>query len=186
MSPSFGGWLLRDLAIVLFIVTAIWLASLAPASIASLLVNLLSFVGAYAVCYIAHEWGHWIGGQLAGADQPFLAYNTPLMTAFDISAHTPIQFVAMSWGGVAGYFSAAVAMLTLYALGWAAGGLAVGALAFVVQSLAVDVPQVLKVQSGADPARTNREGAAPSVILARTWQTWIPLAGAIIAWHVLR
>ena len=69
-------------------------------------------------------------------------------------------------------------------LGTVGGGLAVGGLAFLVQALAVDVPQILKVQRGADALKTNQTGATGAIILRRTWQTWIPLTTLLGVWHL--
>ena len=45
-------------------------------------------------------------------------------------------------------------------------------MAFVVQSLSVDGPIIWRVYQGADVVIAARQGAAPAVILRRTWQSW--------------
>ncbi len=178
--PSAIGWLVRDLLIFAVLAS---LLNAAGQWLPAALNHIVVFVIAYVLCYITHEWGHWVGGRMRAADQPFLAYKQPLMTRFDIAAHTSRQFLSMSWGGVLGYLLAGLSMLVLYFANLAPGGLAVGALAFMSQSLAVDLPQIVAVSRGADPLQTNQSGAATSVILRRTWQTWLPLSALLIAWH---
>ena len=113
---------------------------------------------------------------------PLNHYKTPLIGQFDATQHSVGQFLALSWGGIVGYLVAALGALAIYFSGttsWWGAGLACGGLAFVVQSLAVDLPQVWAVMKGADPVTTNKSMATPAIILRRTWQTWLPLAAAI-------
>ena len=150
---------------------------------------MFGFVSAYVVCYVVHEWGHLIGARASGGNMPLNALNTPLIGQFDTAAHTRAQFVALSVGGVLGYVATALVFVLAwrqFGPGWLGAGLATGGAAFVVQSLAVDVPQILRVYRGADPTTTNREGATPAIIIKRTWQTWLPLAAAIAVWNLVR
>ena len=158
-------------------------ASLAAAVVAPA----LGFVAAYVLCYVYHEWGHLIGARLAGAAMSLAPYAGALIGYFDIKAHSRRQFLWLSWGGVIAYLGVMVVGLALYAyggLGPAGAGFAVGGLAFVVQSLAVDLPQIVKVVRGEDMAKTSAEGANARVILRRTWQSWSVLAGALIIWNL--
>ena len=177
------GWIARDTLIFLllaFVCAALnaWTVG-GTGVLAAAIGTAFGFVSAYVGCYIVHEWGHLIGARASGASMPFNHYRTPLIGAFDPSAHSTRQFLALSWGGVVGYLLVAAAMLLIYlhgALNWVGAGLATGGAAFVVQSLAVDLPQINRVRRGADPVATNREGTTPAIILRRTWQTWLPLA----------
>ena len=82
-----------------------------------------------------------------------------------------------------GYLSAAI-LLTLQLVfdgpALAQQAVAIGAIAFVVQSLAVDLPIIHKVRRGAPVVETATAGATPQIILKRTAMTWLPLA--LILW----
>jgi hypothetical protein len=139
------------------------------------------------LCYMLHEWGHLAGALLTSSTMPLNEYLNVGIGHFDIASHSRTQFLALSWGGVAGYGLVLFGVALLYLnvdLPWVAGGLLVGGLAFVVQSLAVDLPQIWRVHRGADIAATSAAGANATVILRRTWQTWTPLAVLILAWNL--
>jgi hypothetical protein len=148
----------------------------------------LGFVAAYVLCYVYHEWGHLIGARLTGAAMPLAPYAGALIGYFDIQAHGRRQFLWLSWGGVIAYLAVMTVALSVYlhgGLGPAGAGFAVGGLAFVVQSLAVDLPQIVRVTRGDDMARTSAEGANARIILRRTWQSWLVLAGVLIIWNLV-
>ena len=118
---------------------------------------------------------------------PLLPYRSILIGLFDPGTQSRQQFLWLSWGGVIGYAAVTIITLIVYfrgGLGLAGTGLAVGGLAFLVQSLSVDLPQIFKVMGGADMAETNAAGAHPKVIVKRTWQSWSLLALALIAWNL--
>ncbi len=187
-----AGWLLRDGLITGALGLLLWLlqrwheaTGTAAAAAAG---AILGFVAAYVLCYIYHEWGHLIGAHLARASMPLNPYRGALIGRFDIKAHSPEQFLSLSWGGVAAYTGLMTAFVLCYALGlggWPGAGLAVGGLAFVTQSWAVDLPQIRRVQQGEDPLTVNRHGASPEVILRRTWQMWVPLLITLLGWNLL-
>jgi hypothetical protein len=186
-SASLTGWILRDLGMLIVfnvIVTVLALLQHAYPGLAIQIVSAISgFFIAYATCYVFHEWGHLIGARLSGAAPPLGSYRGVLLAMFDPAVHSRRQFVFLSYGGVAGYLLAA-SLLVLMGLLLRMPGLFVGGLAFVVQSLAVDLPIIFKVQQGADITTTASAGAHPRVILKRTGQTWSLLALAIIVWTV--
>ncbi len=147
----------------------------------------LGFLAAYVLCYIYHEWGHLIGARLTGAAMPLAPYAGALIGYFDIQAHSRRQFLWLSWGGVIAYLAVMAVAIFVYlhgGLGPAGAGFAVGGLAFVVQSLSVDLPQIVKVARGEDVAKTSAEGANARIILRRTWQSWSVLAGVLIIWNL--
>ena len=192
VNARLSSWVIRDVLIV----SALGIALVAvdgwhheaTAWWSAALTGLVGFIAAYVSCYILHEWGHWAGAVSSGSRVKILPPNQPLLAGFDTTAHTARQFVWLSWGGVLGYLIVAASCLTAYALAphrLGTAALAVGGLAFVVQSLAVDVPQILRVRRGADPTEANRTGASPAVILRRTWQTWSVLTVAIVGWNLL-
>jgi hypothetical protein len=188
--PTLAGWIIRDVLITsglaaMLLGLAAWHE--AEGSLAAALVApALGFVAAYVLCYVYHEWGHLIGARLTGAAMPLAPYAGALIGHFDIQAHSRRQFLWLSWGGVIAYVALMSIALSVYlhgGLGPAGAGFAVGGLAFVVQSLSVDVPQIVRVMRGDDIARTSAEGANARVILRRTWQSWLVLAGALIVWN---
>ena len=188
---TLGGWILRDVLIVAVLTLLLWgLVQWHAATqgvLAALLGSVLGFVSAYIVCYIVHEWGHLLGARLAGATMPLNGYKGALLGRFDIAAHSQAQFLALSWGGVLGYLGVAAIAVSLYlgaGLAWVGAGLAVGGLAFVLQSLAVDLPQIFRVMGGEAATDVNASGATPQVILRRTWQTWVPLALVLLIWNL--
>jgi hypothetical protein len=190
--PTLPGWLIRDGLITAGLGLLLWALyrwhATTDATSAAAAGAIVGFVAAYTLCYVYHEWGHLLGARLAHADMPLNRYAGALIGRFDVTAHSTGQFLAMSWGGVAGYVLVMVLLLAGYTLrgwGWVGAGLAVGAGAFVSQSLAVDLPQIWQVTRGADPLEINRRGASPAVILRRTWQAWLALAGALAVWNLL-
>ncbi len=192
MTPTLAGWVLRDLALVLVFALLGWaLTSWYTATgwvLAAIAGAVTGFIATYAICYAVHEWGHLIGARATGSHMPLNGYGSALIGSFDIAAHSERQFLALSWGGVAGYLLVATIAVSLYVtlpLDWFGAGMAVGGAAFVVQSLAVDLPQIFKVLAGDDPLTTNARGASGAVILRRTAQTWLPLAALLMAWNVL-
>ncbi len=190
--PRLTGWLLRDTLIISALAVTLfglhtWHVD-ANGWLSGAVVAVGGFVTAYITCYILHEWGHWAGARLAGAKVGLGPYNQPLLARFDPATHSRTQFLALSWGGVAGYVMVATLCMAIWLAlreQLAAAALAVGGLAFLVQSLAVDLPQIVKVTNGADALETNRQGASGQVILRRTWQSWSLLAAALIIWHQL-
>ena len=189
--PSLVGWITRDTLITLMLAAALWGLQLwhvnAPSPFSQVVVPTIGFIAAYVLCYIFHEWGHLLGARLAGGQMPLAPYAGALIGIFAIAEHTRRQFLWLSWGGVIAYVT--IMLITVYVyfdggLGLTGAGLAVGGLAFVSQSLAVDLPQIWRVSRGADIAATSAAGANAEVILRRTWQTWIPLAILLLIWNL--
>ncbi len=189
-APTLTGWVFRDFSILavfslLLAVLGSWHAA-SPGWLSYALGAGVGFVAAYVVCYVSHEWGHLIGARSSGADMPLAPYRGVPIGYFDVTRHTQTQFLALSWGGVIGYLVIAGISVALY-FGLGArpvtAGLAVGGLAFIFQSLSVDLPQIFKVLKGADPLETNKTGASAAVILKRTWQSWLVLAVLLVAWN---
>lgn len=192
---SLAGWGLRDVAIATISAVAVlglaqWQAA-TSSTLSHIVGATIGFIIGYVLCYIVHEWGHLIGARTTGAAMPLSRYASPLIGSFDIPAHSRRQFLALSWGGVLGYVLVGTLLVTSYFIdyqGTVSGGLAVAGLAFNVQSLSVDLPQIARVhrlkQSGDDIVVTNRTGASGKTILKRTGQSWSLLALALAAWHL--
>ena len=189
--PTVTGWLVRDTALALIVTGLIlvlgqWHAQ-SGGVMSATVGGLFGFVGIYALCYVVHEWGHYLGGRLSGASVPLRGYRNALMSHFDISRHSARQFLWLSWGGVAGYLLVGITGVALFLLlrpHAALAGAAIGGLAFMVQSLAVDLPQIVRVHNGAPALAVNAEGASLAVIKRRTLQTWSLLALAVVWWNL--
>ena len=152
----------------------------AGASMLSLVVgSVLSFIVAYLGIYLLHEWGHYIGARLGGADIPFGPANSVLLGLFDNAAHTRRQFQFMALGGEAGYLIPAVFMIGIFWNWPPLQGIAVAAAAFVLQSLYVDVPILWRIHKGADIQNTLDAGLAPKVLLSKTAISWAAVAAGI-------
>ena len=190
--PSLAGWLLRDATLSLLLV-GLMLALSAwshrqPATAIVWATVASGFLASYVTSYVVHEWGHLLGGRLAGSRMPLLPYQGALLASFDIAKHDSRQYLWLSWGGIGGYLGVLGLVCTLlwnWDLGAAGQGLLIGVLAFSSQSLAVDLPQVLKVHSGGDPVRVSRAGTRPGVILRKTVLAWLTLGAAVYGWRML-
>lgn len=190
MNPSFAGWLCRDAAILAVSATIMhelhaWQQD-APSRTFAISASLVGFVLTYMLIYIAHEWGHWMGARASRSEMRFAPYASPLIGFFDTEKHSAAQFLALSWGGVLAYVSASTiaTVIFLNAPGHLTAGVAVAGIAFTAQSLAVDLPQIIKVHRHADPQTTNQQGTVPALIIRRTWQTWLPLVTILLIWNL--
>jgi len=184
--PTLSGWLLRDAGVLsvfgLVLMGCHGWHVVSPSWLSSGSGVLLGFVAAYASCYLMHEWGHYLGARAAGAKLPLGSYRGVLLGLFDTERHSRAQFQSMSLGGVLAYVVTALVFALAYTVGTQGPvntGLALGGLAFVAQSWSVDLPIIWRVQRGAEVTRTAQEGAAPQVILRRTWQTWLALTALL-------
>ena len=190
--PTLAGWVARDALITLSLIAVLWALHIwhadAGGALSTVVTPTIGFIAAYILCYIYHEWGHLVGASWSGGHMPLAPYAGPIIGTFAIAKHSRTQFLWLSWGGVTAYVTIMVIAVGVYVtgtLGSAGAGLAVGGLAFVSQSLAVDLPQILAVRRGADIATTSAAGASAQIILRRTWQTWIPLAALLAVWNLV-
>ncbi|MFT7222429.1 MAG: hypothetical protein ACI8Z1_004055 [Candidatus Azotimanducaceae bacterium] len=188
-SPTLIGWVVRDLVIGLSVVLLLWLAGglqqLFSVWWTALPIAVICFIACYALCYIVHEWGHYLGARFSGIKMPLAPYRGFILGQFQIDDYTVKQYLWLSWGGDLGHVIVTVGALILYLVqpGWVSGAFLVGGIAFSVQALAVDQPIIWKVTNGADIVETATIGTAPQLILKRTWQTWLPLASLIVLWQ---
>ena len=152
----------------------------ASGSMVSLIAGqMAAFVMAFIFIYLTHEWGHYIGARLSGANIPLGPANGVLLGLFDNAAHSRRQFMGMAMGGEFGYLVPAAILIAMF---WNAGpltGLAVGSAAFIVQALYVDVPILWKIHRGADIQSTLDAGLAPKIILRKTLISWVLLGAGI-------
>ncbi len=192
-SPSLMGWLLRDATLTVIFTLAMWGLNTWHLSsgfwAATVLCVAIGFIAGYVLCYVYHEWGHLLATRLSGGHMPLAPYAGPIIGKFNIADHSRRQFIWLSWGGVVAYTTTMMITVAVYAsgsLGLSGSGFAVGGLAFVAQSLSVDLPQIRRVTRGADIAATSAAGANAQIILRRTWQSWTVLAILLVIWNVLR
>jgi hypothetical protein len=186
---SLLAWLVRDALLL----AGMWLALRALAgwhaasgSFASAAgVGIAGFVFAYAACYVVHEWGHDLGARALGARPPRGSTRGILLPLFDPRAHTRAQFLGLGFGGQLGYLAVAAGILAAFRPELAQRAAALGAIAFVVQSLTVDWGVLGPVLRGADVLEAARVGTAPERILRRTGVAWTALAALLVAWHTL-
>lgn len=139
------------------------------------------FIVGFLLVYLAHEWGHYLGARLAGADIPLGPGTGLFLGLFDPAAHSRRQFMWMAVGGEVGYLVLAVPLVVTF-WDWAPfQGLAVAGLAFVVQALSVDIPVLSKIRKGADIQATLEAGTSAPVILRKTAISWGALAIVLAA-----
>ncbi len=188
---TLAGWITRDVLLTAFFVSGMSVGYVLEQRYDSLVVvvptAVFSFVAAYALCYIVHEWGHYLGARLTGIKMPLSPYKGALLGKFEIDKYDRRQYLALSYGGDLGHVLVTligVSCYLLFDLGTAGAWFAIGGLAFSVQALAVDLPIVFKVRGGADIIPTADAGTQPAVILRRTWQTWIPLGLVLLAYSL--
>ena len=106
-------------------------------------------IGLGVVAYVAHEWSHWLGAKLSGA-QVKIAQRlaTPFLFSFDADANTRGQFLWMSIGG----FIATAIFVVAFWLGLPdtlQGEVAMGAVLVLASiTLFIEVPIALWVSTG--------------------------------------
>ena len=137
---------------------------------------ILGFIG----IYLSHEWGHYLGARVAGADIPLGSGNGILLGLLDPSTHNRREFMSMALGGEVGYFIPTLIFIPLF-WDWAPfQGIAVASAAFVVQALYVDIPVLWAIHKGSDIQTTLDAGTAGPVILRKTLISWGLLAVVLI------
>ena len=98
--------LLRDLLILALTVIAWMLAPTLPQ------LAMPAAIGAGICAFQFHEWGHFLGGTVAGARMtPAQVLWSPFLFRFDASGNTRHQFLHMSWPG----FAATAVFLAVFA-----------------------------------------------------------------------
>jgi len=179
----------RDLVIAgLFVAAAMalnnWYAA-TGSSIALWTTWAILFILAFIGIYLSHEWGHYMGARVAGADVPLGSGNGILLGLLDPATHSRHQFMSMALGGEVGYFVPSLIFIPLF-WDWAPfQGVAIASAAFAVQALYVDIPVLWKIHKGADIQATLDAGTAGPVILRKTVISWGLLAVAIIVGGLL-
>ncbi|MEM6999361.1 MAG: hypothetical protein AAF529_01150 [Pseudomonadota bacterium] len=106
------------------------------------------------IASILHEWGHYAGARLAGANAPVLAKPRRLyfMFDFDMQANSKDQFLSMSLGGIIANWAVVLVLLVLIPLTSLAAALLVAVtLAKAVNVSLFEVPIVMQVREGAEP-----------------------------------
>jgi hypothetical protein len=150
-----------------------WAAALANAVIASVVLVAL-----------VHEWGHYTGARLSGAEAPVFKEPVRYFFLFDFSfdRNDRRQFLWMSWGGILAPW--ALVGLTALSVPIDNASRALLLAAFVaraVQIAAFEVPVALETARGAEPlAELKRQVKAGGLVRGR----WIGLAAGAVVWLV--
>ena len=147
--------------------------------------GIVSFLLAFAVIYLSHEWGHYIGARLGGADIPLGSSSSAFLGLFNPALYSRRQFQFMALGGEVGYMIPSILLMALFWDTSPLQGLAVAGAAFIIQSLYVDVPVLWAIHKGADIQKTLDEGTAPPVLARKTSISWVMLAVGITTWSYL-
>lgn len=199
--PRLPVWLCCDMALVLALSALMWMthswhvhsSSLPAATVGCV----LGFIIGFILCFAFHEWGHWLGARLAGAELPLndcrqalRGYFTfrRLIPDFDITAHSSGQFLWTSWGSVLAYLFASIVALLVHlegVLGVTGAAFSVGVMAFTAQSLALDMPIILQVMRGAEVVPCYQHHMTGENINRRTIYGFSALAVAVVAWNLL-
>lgn len=145
----------------------------------------VSFILAFTVIYLSHEWGHYIGARLGGANIPLGSSSSAFLGLFDPALYSRRQFQFMALGGEVGYMIPSILLIALFWDTPPLQGLAVAGAAFIIQSLYVDVPVLWAIHKGADIQKTLDEGTAPPVLARKTGVSWVILAASITTWSFL-
>ncbi|MFN3233011.1 MAG: hypothetical protein ACE363_12760 [Alphaproteobacteria bacterium] len=158
----------------------------ATGSTFSLIISwVVGFVLSFFFVYLTHEWGHYLGARLAGADIPLGPASGIFLGLFDTKAHSRKQFMWMAMGGEVGYLLPAAILIGVFWNWSPLEGVAVGALGFIIQALWVDVPILWRIHKGADIDATLSNGLAPKIILSKTLIGWAAMGVGIAGWGAL-
>lgn len=138
-------------AVILFAVAESWLF-ISGLFVAGVFATLAAILSGFALAQLLHEWGHYAGARMAGADAPLKSEPALLAYDFDFKKNDNRQFLWMSYGGTIGNF------LTIF-LVWmlipmdaphriALLATAIGMAGFVAY---VEWPVINKVRNGEEP-----------------------------------
>jgi len=152
IAPTFGRLAARDGGL-LALALGVWAADarVADATVAGAVLALLAGGLAVLCAFLVHEWGHWLGGRLAGATlHPPERWTSPFLFHFDPERSGRRAFLALSGGG----FAASVAAVGVLAAAVPWQGLAgrvtlVGVALGVAATLVLEVPVAWRVARGA-------------------------------------
>ena len=121
--------------------------------IAGTVSTLAGLVAGFGVGSLVHEWGHFIGARISGAQSPLRPISSlGFIFDFDLQGSTRHQFDTMSIGGNVGHF--AVVLVFLLALPLATPGqiaVLAGSIGFAVFASSVEFPVIAKSRSGMAP-----------------------------------
>jgi hypothetical protein len=169
--PMFAKLFVRDLVIV-GLTALLWhfaAAASADAGFRGDAAGVLAGVMIGVSGYLLHEWGHLLGGLVAGSTvRPGRGLASGFLFSFDSTANTRRQFIALSLGG---WISTAIVLWGVYTLlpdGLFAARVARGVVAAnVLLILLLEVPLVLyALVTGNVPPVENQPSATPAVAAA--------------------
>ena len=141
-------------------------------------VCLIAFSVCFSLCYIVHEWGHFLGAKWSGIDMPLAPYKGVTLGLFHIDDYSRRQYLWLSWGGDIGHLVVTLCAGFIYLQfpNLVSTAFLVGGIAFTVQALSVDQPIIWQVTRGANILEAAEAGTTPGIILKRTWQSWLAAA----------
>jgi hypothetical protein len=125
-------------------------------------------VAGFVIPSVVHEWGHFAGARLAGAESP--VFDAPrrhfFLFDFPMDRNDTTQFLWMSWGGILAPWAVVVLAALLVPLSLTSGALLFATLVGrAVATAAFEVPVVLRTRDSGDPGaelgRQARSGGLP-------------------------
>jgi hypothetical protein len=128
------------------------------------LCGFLAGAGVAAIAFVAHEWGHWLGG-VASRSRMHPSRSLRSAFVFSYSKHNSLrQFLVMSAGGFLATGLAVFAVYTQLPADLLATRVARGAVMFLtLLGVVLEVPLVVyAIRNGATPAAAGVEGPSKS------------------------
>jgi hypothetical protein len=141
-----------------------------------------ALIAAAVLVGLVHEWGHYTGARLAGAEAPVFKQPVRYFFLFDFpfDRNDRRQFLWMSWGGILAPWL--LVLLTALSVPIDNPSRALLLAAFVGRSVAIavfEVPVALETARGAEPlAELKRQVKAGGLVRGR----WIGLAAGALVW----
>ncbi len=135
-------------------------------------------IAAIVLVSLVHEWGHYAGARLAGAEAP--VFPKPVRYFFLFDRNDRRQFLWMSAGGILAPWALVVLAVLCVPIDNASRAMLLAALvARAVQIAVFEVPVALNTAQGAEPrAELERQVKAGGLVRGR----WIGLAAGALVW----
>lgn len=139
-------------------------------------------IAAAVLANLVHEWGHYAGARLAGAEAPVFEKPVRYFFLFNFlfDRNDRRQFLWMSWGGILAPWALVGLAPLCVPIDNASRALLLAALvARAVQIAVFEVPVALNTARGAEPrAELGRQLKAGGLVRGR----WIGLAAGALVW----
>lgn len=139
-------------------------------------------IAAAVLVGLVHEWGHYAGARLSGAEAPVFKKPVRYFFLFDFpfDRNDRRQFLWMSWGGILAPWALVLLAPLCVPIDNASRALLLAAfVARAVQIAVFEVPVALETARGAEPlAELKRQVKAGGLVRGR----WIGLAAGALVW----